>query len=86
MSDCSFSIPVTGSPDALLNKARSAVQGQGGTFNGDSNTGNFKVTVFGNTIAGNYTVAGGNMNIVITDKPFMLSCGMIESYLKGQVS
>lgn len=85
MSDCSFSLPITGSPEEVLNKARSAVQGQGGSFNGDTTSGNFKVTVFGNTIAGNYTVSGDNMNVEITDKPFLLSCGMIESYLKSQV-
>ena len=82
---CNFSIPFSSSPEDVLKKARSAVQGQGGTFTGDTNNGDFKVSVFGNTIAGGYTVAGQQLNIVITDKPFLVSCGMIESYLKNQI-
>ena len=82
---CNFSIPISGSPEQVLNKARSAVQGQGGTFTGDTTNGNFKVTVFGNTIAGTYNVLGENLNIDITDKPFLISCGMIENYLKSQI-
>ena len=83
---CNFSIPVQGDASAMLGKARSAVQGQGGVFEGDENSGNFKVTVFGNTIAGAYTVSNGQLNLDITDKPFLVSCGLRESYLKSQIS
>ena len=82
---CNFSIPINGSPEQILKKARSAVQGQGGNFDGDNSNGNFKLSVMGNTIAGAYTVSGQNLQITITDKPFLVSCGMIESYLKGQL-
>jgi hypothetical protein len=83
---CDFSIEFKGSPDQVLNKAKSAVQGQGGSFDGDVNGGSFKVSAFGNSIAGTYTVSGQQMHISITDKPFLLSCGMIESYLKSQLT
>jgi hypothetical protein len=82
---CDFSIPFTGDPAAVLAKAKNAVQSQGGNFNGDADTGEFNVSVFGNKIVGNYTVSGQTLNINITDKPFMVPCNAIESFLKGQL-
>ena len=82
---CDFSIPFSGSPEAILAKARSAVQNQGGNFDGDANSGEFNVSVLGNKIVGNYTVSGQTLNINITDKPFMVPCNAIESFLKGQL-
>jgi hypothetical protein len=83
---CNFSINFSGGADAALGKARSAVEGQGGRFNGDTNSGDFEVTVFGNKVAGNYTVAGNELNVNITDKPFLLPCSAIEGFLKSQVN
>ena len=85
MAACNFQIPFGGTAEEVFQKARSAVQSQNGNFNGDSNAGSFDVTVFGNTIEGSYTISGNEMDITINSKPFLLSCGMIESYLKGQI-
>jgi hypothetical protein len=82
---CNFSINFSGSADATLGKAKSAVEGQGGRFNGDTNSGDFEVTVFGNKVAGTYTVAGNELSVTITDKPFLLPCSAIEGFLKSQV-
>lgn len=82
---CDFSIPFSGDANVVLAKAKTAVQSQGGNFNGDTNSGAFNVSVFGNKIEGNYTVSEQMMNITITDKPFMVPCSAIESYLKGQL-
>jgi hypothetical protein len=82
---CNFSIAITGSPESALNKARSAVQSQGGRFEGDLNGGDFEVTVFGNKVAGTYTVSGTQLNVNITEKPFLLPCSAIEGFLKSQV-
>lgn len=82
---CNFSIPFSGNADTILAKAKSTVQGQGGDFDGDANSGDFTVSVFGNKIVGNYTVNGQVLNINITDKPFMVPCSAIESFLKGQL-
>jgi hypothetical protein len=83
---CDFSIPFSGNADAALAKARNAVQSQGGNFNGDTNSGDFNVSVFGNKIVGNYTVRGQTLHINITDKPFMVPCSAIESFLKSQLT
>lgn len=82
---CEFSIPFTGNPEDVLGKAKSTVQSQGGNFNGDTNNGDFTVSVFGNKIVGNYTVSGNTLKISITDKPFMVPCSAIEGFLKGQL-
>ena len=84
MSKCSFSIPFSGTPEDVFNRARSAVEKQGGVFNGDAASGEFGINVFGN-IRGTYSVSGHQLNIVIEDKPMMISCGMIENALKSQI-
>lgn len=83
---CEFSLPFSGTADAVLAKAKRAVEGQGGNFNGDAAGGDFSVSVFGNKIVGNYTVSGQTMRVNITDKPFMVPCSAIESFLKNQLS
>lgn len=83
---CDFSLPFSGNPEDVLAKARRAVEGQGGNFNGDTNRGDFHVSVFGNKIVGNYTVTGQTMQINITDKPFMVPCSAIEGFLKNQLT
>lgn len=85
MSACNFTFPVNGAPAEVLQRARTAVTSQGGNFQGNEQSGNFNLTVFGNTIAGSYTVAGDNMDIQITEKPFLLPCGTIEGFLKSQL-
>ena len=84
MSKCNFSISFSGNPDDVLNKAKIAVEKQGGTFSGDANGGSFSINVFG-AISGSYTVSGNQLNIIIEDKPMMIPCGAIENVLKNQI-
>ena len=85
MAKCNFSIPFSGSAQDIYQKAKAAVEKQGGNFSGDSSGGNFTINVFG-TITGSYTVSGQQLDIAIEDKPMMIPCGAIESALKGQIS
>ncbi|MDB5197841.1 MAG: hypothetical protein JWP88_2212 [Flaviaesturariibacter sp.] len=86
MAACNFSIPFSGEATSVLAKAKAAVQKQGGKFEGDTSSGQFSVSVFGNDIAGSYTVADSNMNIVIDSKPFLVPCSAIEGFLKSQIA
>lgn len=86
MSACEFNVPFTGTPETVFNKAKSVIESQGGVFNGDVSAGDFDITVFGNRIAGNYTVTGQNLNLTIHTKPFMIPCSMIESMLVKQLT
>ena len=81
---CKFKIPFSGSLQQSLEKARTAVEGQGGTFTGDETSGSFEVSVMG-TIKGLYTVMGNELDIHIDSKPMFVSCGMIEGFLKSKL-
>ena len=85
MSACNFNIPFTGEPSIVLDKAKYAVEKQGGDFTGNTQQGNFNVTFFGQEIKGSYTVLGSELLIDIASKPFMVPCSAIESFLKSQV-
>jgi len=86
MSACNFTIPFTKSVTEILEKAKKTIESQSGNFTGDENAGNFDVSIFGNTVIGSYTVIGQNLNIDITEKPFLVPCNMIESYLKNNLN
>ena len=86
MSACSFVIPFSGNAEVVLRKAKSAVESQGGNFTGDESSGNFDVSVFGNTIAGSYSVVAQSLDIVIDSKPFLVPCSTIESFLTKQLT
>ena len=86
MSDCSFNIPFSESPALAISKAKSAIQTHNGIFNGNEHSGEFEVTVFGNTIKGNYSVSGQILNLIITHKPFFVPCSTIENLLLKEIS
>ena len=84
MSKCNFSISFSGTAEEVFNRAKNAVEKQGGTFNGNVSGGQFSINVFG-TITGSYSVSGQQLDISIEDKPMMIPCSAIESALKGQI-
>lgn len=86
MASCKFSIPFSGDAQQILTKAKSTVESQQGVFTGDLNSGIFEVTVFANTIKGSYQVSGQNLDLVITDKPFLIPCSTIEGFLRSKIS
>lgn len=83
---CKFNLTFNEPAESAVTKAKAAVESQSGTFNGDTNSGDFEVNVFGNNIKGNYLVAGQTLEVEITDKPFFVPCSMIESFLLKQIS
>lgn len=86
MAACNFSVPFTKSATDILDKAKQTIESQNGTFTGDENNGSFDVSVFGNTVVGSYTVEGQNLVIEITEKPFLVPCSMIESFLVNKLT
>lgn len=86
MSACNFNLPFSEQASIAVQKARAAVESQNGIFNGNDQSGDFEVTIFGNTIKGNYRVSGQILNLEITDKPFFVPCSTIESFLLKQIS
>ncbi len=86
MSTCSFSIPFSSEPSVIILKAKEAVERQRGNFTGDANSGSFDVTILGNTISGNYIISGQSLNLTILNKPFLVPCSTIESFLRSQIT
>ena len=73
---CQFSIPFSGDPDSLIERA-------GGAFDGDSTQGGFHAKTAVGSIHGSYQVAGQEISLAIIKKPFLLSCKRIEKELSS---
>ncbi|MEO6538952.1 MAG: hypothetical protein ABIT07_00465 [Ferruginibacter sp.] len=86
MSACNFTIPFTSSPENVMQKAKATILGQGGNFNGNETAGNFSISIFGNTVIGSYTVNGQELTVLIEEKPFLIPCNSIESFLKSKLN
>lgn len=83
---CTFDINITGSADSFVASAKSKVEENGGTFTGDASSGNFDVPLpLGQHISGDYAINGLVVSINITHKPFVISCGAIESYINSHI-
>ena len=86
MSACNFDISFNESANLAMEKAKAAIESQSGVFNGNDKSGEFEVTILGNTIKGNYVITGQVLQLVITQKPLFVPCSMIESFLLKQIS
>jgi hypothetical protein len=79
---CTITINITGTADDLVANAKAKVLANEGIFDGDSNSGEFNVPLpLGQQIAGNYTINRPVVTINITQKPFFISCKVIENYI-----
>ena len=79
---CDFTFPIQTSPDSLVEKMSKSITGIGGTFTGDTKTGQFSLSTPVGKITGSYALQDQSLQIHIEDKPFFLSCGQIEGQLK----
>lgn len=86
MSACNFTIAFSKPVADILQKAKETVESQSGTFAGTETEGRFDVSVFGNTVVGTYVVNGNELNIDIIEKPFLVPCNMIESFLTSKLN
>ena len=86
MSDCNINIPFQQPVAVVISKAKAAIESYNGTFNGDDTSGDFGITVYGNTVKGTYSIAGQVMNLIITHKPFFVPCSTIENLLLKEIS
>ncbi len=82
---CQFTIDVDGDPADLIAKAREALAGIGGKMIGDDQAGEVEADSPFGRIEGSYSVSGQAVSFVITKKPMLVSCSMIESQLRQLV-
>ncbi len=85
MAKCNFSITFMQPVPSLIENIKSTIEGQGGSFNGDENTGQFEVSMLG-ALSGSYNISGQQINIAIDNKPIFVSCSQIENFLKDKLS
>ena len=79
---CQFAIAHTTTPDAIYARAQQAIGGMGGTLTGSPAVGSFRLSVFGASIVGNYATTDTAIEIEITEKPFLVGCGVIQAQLE----
>lgn len=85
MSACNFNIAFTGTPLELTSKAKKGITGAGGTFDGDAFNGVFEMPTPVGAIKGKYSIVTSVIEIIITDKPFFISCKRIQEELQKQL-
>jgi hypothetical protein len=82
---CQFSLPFSGEPQSLLQRAKQSIENMGGVFNGDDRQGNFSTKTPIGSIKGSYQMLEGEIALNITKKPFLLSCNKIEKELRAVI-
>jgi hypothetical protein len=82
MAQCEFLIPFSVAAIEVADKARRAIAGAGGNFQGNEEAGKFDVSTPLGTIRGSYVIQHPNIYVTISSKPFLVSCGMIEKQLR----
>jgi len=85
MAECSFKFNIDSNPVDIVDKVKSKIENEGGSFTGDENEGNFNLPTPVGGIEGNYSVGDNDLKIDITKKPMMLPCSMIESELEKRL-
>lgn len=79
-----FQIDFPGTPSQFTAKAGSAIQGKGGTFDGDESKGRFHIKTAIGAVEGTYEVIGSQSGsqtpiaVTITKKPFIVSTNKIK--------
>jgi len=87
MAACNFTIPFEDTVESMIQKAQSAIlQVEKATFNGDIKNGLFSLPTPLGDIKGSYAIEGKLAHFSIEEKPFLVSCSLIESKLTGYLS
>jgi len=79
----SFTITPKDSLEATLDRVRTTISNKGGQFSGDTNNGQFSGNTPVGAVKGKYVVKNGNLEITITDKPFLAPMSIIEDKIRN---
>ena len=85
MAACNFTIDFAESVTVLVEKMKSKILTQGGTFTGDESGGSLSVSLMGSSLSGSFLIDEQQMEITIDKKPFFVSCNQIKAYLEGNL-
>jgi hypothetical protein len=82
-----FTATFHGDPSALLQKVKTKITGDGGRFNGDTTGGSFSGKTAVGEVSLKYQIQASNtIHFTITDKPFLLPNGTVESTVRSYIS
>ncbi|MBU2708221.1 hypothetical protein KCM76_19670 [Zooshikella marina] len=84
MASCApFKVAFNGQPQDIYNRVKAMIDGNGGTLEGDTQSGRFSVSVpvFG-TVKGEYTIVGKEAVITVTERSPFLACQTIENFIR----
>lgn len=80
---CNFPIEYPRPKDEMVVQLKAAIESQtNGIFQGDTSSGSFSFTAKGFDLAGSYSIRGDIIDVNISKKPWLLSCGKIESEIR----
>ncbi len=86
MSQCRFTFDFPGSAADLLSRIDNAIGGAGGSFQSRSNAGSFAIATPVGDFRGELTVSGQTVYVEVSEKPFLVSCRIIETKLREYIS
>lgn len=76
-----YQIKFSGDPEEKVKKAKAMAAENGVTFIGDGKKGKFSGRIMGGNLIGTYTVDKNILNVIVTEKPLLVSWNMVESQL-----
>jgi hypothetical protein len=85
MAKCRFRFEFQGPGESLLDTIRLHLERAGGEISGEVTEGRFSLPTPIGAFRGTYSVLGQTIILVLTDKPFLVPCGTIESRLAAYV-
>lgn len=71
---------------ATLKRVETTITTKGGSFSGDTDRGNFSGVTPVGMVKGTYAVNGSDIQITITDKPFIAPLSIIEHKIRDYFS
>lgn len=84
MAGCNFTIIIKESAETVINKAKQAIlKAENAQFDGNASTGIFSLPTPLGFVKGTYNIEQDKIHFVIDEKPFLVSCHLIESKLSG---
>lgn len=83
---CSFTLPLSGTPEEVFPAARAAILKEGGSVDGTSRSGSATLPTPVGEVSVNYKITEGALAIVVTDKPLLVSCGQIQDGFRKAIA
>ena len=84
MSACNFNITIKESAETVIKKAKAAIlKTENAQFEGNATKGNFSLPTPLGFVKGNYSIENDKIHFAILEKPFLVSCQLIETKLTG---